>query len=209
MGIVKKHSNITFGAKLNHAPSQFKMGYLHEMIDKFGTASKYYVMSAEQNFALHHLALLYLHGNLHLQLALPPNNAATSLLLSSAQRIYPPSHYILAFELKHEPSLHFEKAASLKYEPALEKLGRTIAGPLWTGSDCLDINQPDFPYLVPGPEEPKEDTKAGYSMIPSAKMRLEARLKVTLRSQRVHLLSKCIPGSFINCSAVFFFALSQ
>jgi TPR repeat protein len=89
-------------------------------------ASKYYQKAAAQDFspAQHHLALLYLKDKASpsLSSASTTGEAAKSLLLSSALRDYPPSHFILATELQYEPFSHLEKAAALRYEPALLKL---------------------------------------------------------------------------------------
>jgi TPR repeat protein len=139
------------GAELNHAPCQFKFGYLHEMIGDYLVACEYYQKAAAQDFspAQHHLALLYLNLKASPPLSLSPTpspiEAARSLLLSCALRNYPPSHFILATELNHDPSVHLLEAASLRYGPALAKLGTPRDGSLWTEESCVEINQPDFP----------------------------------------------------------------
>jgi hypothetical protein len=167
------------GAELNHVPCQFKFGYLHEMIGDYVVASEYYQKAAAQDFspAQHHLALLYLNGKAFPppSSASSPADAANSLLLSSALRDYPPSHFILATELQHEPSTHLEKAAALRYEPALLKLKRSRDGSIWSETDCAALNQPDFPFLVPlvvaSPqscsEEAKGETSRGYALVSS------------------------------------------
>jgi TPR repeat protein len=144
------------GAEFGHAACQFKFGYLHEMMGDYATASAYYyyLRSSEQGYspAQHQLALLYLDKKAAFPSSLPsssPTHAAKALLLSAALQNYPPSHFILATKLHHDAFLHLEYAVALRYGPALENLRRAKDGSLWTEEDCLEIKQPDFPFLVP------------------------------------------------------------
>jgi hypothetical protein len=163
----------------------------------YATASEYYLRSSEQSYppAQHQLALLYLDKKATASL---PSGGATSshasakgLLLSAADQNYSPSHFILATRLHHDGFNYLEKAAALRDGPALDTLRRSRDGSLWTEGDCVEIKQPDFPFLVPlavslaadqsssGDEERKGNRSPGYA--PLALCDVEAHLGKSFR----------------------------